>query len=175
MQEIRAHEAQQCGVRRNKCVLAQKRSGVQLRVAIAERVHFLLQCFRVFLHADFGVPDVKHVPVRVLRFLPYGGIFGLDGGDELLRFFRDFQLRMHGREQNEMELDHAQFRSLPVDRPVSSEKYDDVERDDSERDDGPPAPLHVFMTQRNQHLRVSIQEARRVTFRRLCFFQFKRP
>ena len=70
---------------------------------------------------------------------------------------------MHGREQQKMELDLAQFRSLPVNRPMSPKKDEDVERDDSERDDGPPAPLHVFMTKRNQHLRISIHEARRVT------------
>ena len=131
-------------MRRNECVLAQERGGVQFRVAIAERVHFLLQCLRVFLHANFGVPDIEHVPVRVLRLFPYSGIFGLDRGDELLRFFRNFQLGMHRREEYEMELDQAQFWSLPVDCPVSPEKYDDVERDDSERDDAATGALACF-------------------------------
>ena len=128
-----------------------------MRVAFAERIHFLLQLFRVFLQAKPGVPGIQHVAIGIFRFLPDGGIFGLDGDNEFLRFFRDFQFGMHGREQQQMKLDPAQFRSLPIHGPVCSEKNDDIEGNNSEGNHRPPAPLHVFMAKRDQHERVSIQ------------------
>src|SRR5712664_2081909 len=100
-------------------------------------------------HAHPGIPGIKHIPVLILRFLPKTGIPSLDRADEFLRFALNLGFRMHGREQNEMDFNLAQFRSLLIYRPMGAEKDDDVERDDSEGDDGPTAPLHVFMAKRD--------------------------
>jgi hypothetical protein len=61
-----------------------------------------------------------------------------------------------------MDFDPAQVRSLPFDCRMGAEKDDDVEGDDPESDYGPTAPLHILVAKGNQHLGISIQEARRV-------------
>src|SRR5271166_5466595 len=147
-------------MRRYEGVFVENRGRTQFRIAVAQRIHFLLQIEIVILHPNLGVPGVKYTAIGVLGFLPQGGILGLYGCDELLRLFRDFQLGMHGRQQQQMDSYLAKLRSLFIYGPVSPEEDKDVERDDAEGDDGPTSPLHVFVAKGYQHLRVSFKNNR---------------
>src|SRR5882757_9502600 len=105
----------------------------------------------VRLHTHSGVPGVMHITVLILGFFPKIGVPYLDGSDEVFRFALNLEVGVHGREQDNVNLCFSEFRRFAVHRPMSPEEDYNVEGDDSERDDWPAAPLHVFVAKWDQH------------------------
>jgi hypothetical protein len=68
---------------------------------------------------------------------------------------------MHRSKQYEMNFDLRQFRFLPINRSVCGQKNNNVERNNSECNHRPPAPTHVFMAKRYQHLLGSVQSVKK--------------
>src|SRR4029077_5894720 len=107
------------------------------------------------------VPSIFKVSVRVLQFLPQGGTFRLDAADKLLRLLRQPEFRVHSGQHENVNLCFTQFWPLLIHRPVGAQKDEDVERDDSNGDNGPPASLHVLVVQRDQHALVTPRKLKR--------------
>lgn len=103
------------------------------------------------LHAHFCIPGVMHFAIRILGFLPEGGVLCFDRGDEIRRVSFHLEARMHGRQQDQVYPCLAEFGCLPVHGPVSSQEDDGVERDNPDGDHRPAASLHVFVAKRDQH------------------------
>jgi hypothetical protein len=58
---------------------------------------------------------------------------------------------MGGGEKQEMDFGLANLVDIFLKSPVSAEENDDVQKDDGESDEGPAAPLHVLMRDRDEH------------------------
>src|SRR5260221_7021262 len=105
----------------------------------------------VRLDAHSGIPGIMQIPILILSFLPQFRVLCLDGSYEFLRFALNLEFRMHSGQEENVYLYFAELRCLLVHRPMRAEEDHQIEGDQGDRDNWPATPLHVFVTQRDQH------------------------
>src|SRR5712672_1303623 len=147
-------------MRRNKSIFGEHRSCIQYLEARRERIHFGLHrlWMLVGLHANPGIPGIVYIAILILNLLPQGGILRLNRGDQILRLAMKVDFRMHGGQEDNVCAYFTEFRRLLVHLPVSTEEDHDVECDEPNGDHRPATPLHVFVTQWDQHTSICLSK-----------------
>ena len=148
MQEIARQIRNGCRVRRHERVTRHKCIALEVLKLLRESVHLVLQFHGIIHFANARVPRILRLAVGCRKLLPIVRILRRQRFHELARVVAHLQLGMRGGEQYEVFNDLNAFgslRSLVFDRPVSSQKRDDIDSDERERDNWPAAPLHIFV------------------------------
>ncbi len=151
VEEIRREIGVPGGVRRDEGVALQRRAGAEFLITRREAVHLLLQGLGIVHQPDARVPAILQIAMRVLGEGPGAGFVFLYVVHQLLRFGRQGELRMHGREQANVQPRLGQLGGRLLERGKGKQERNQVDHDEPDRHDRPSPRLHVFMAGRQQH------------------------